>query len=1107
MTDTNPELENQSMGSESSSQDQDSISRQGTEPKKKLKNLRSHKLSKPSTRRAKSQSDHPPVDTSKADFQASSPDSESSINSKEQRRKNLNTSKSNSSSPGLKSARILTRTTSLKPVRILSKIRKASKVSPIPMSSAERATCSSTIKGSKIPDSVEHEHEHEHGESDSKILPVMKVCPYTYCSLHGHRHAPAVPLKQYMSKKRRSMKGQKSTKSKSLSPLEGKHSRDVKEGIHENQRVSTGNSENQKTASNNHGGITSKGKNIEMDGLTGATGGLSDTCKTTTSDAPVESLALKSVLSSDSVDDTLEGQIAANEEKNEDSKPDGRCLQGLPPLEDSDPNCTSDALQETQMEKRKYIRMWHLIHQSVVSSTATKSGTPLHVNGAGAEQVGNANTLLWGKSYDSYQGFSKTSQDMDMEGNDEGRQKMELCQIDAVKLVQEAIDGILLPETGDYSSDDKSINGDIDSEQGPLERNRAEGGDRSIFTPTDSAKDSRSSPDIIWPRADGIITQDEENTVPKVESKFNQRTPSKWSNLKKLILFKRFIKALEKVSTFSPREPRYLPLEPDPKAEKISLRHQSAEERKSAEEWMLDYALRQVVAKLTPARKKRVQMIVQAFETVIPLSENGTNPGLNASVSTHTNPITDSIGSAVQNGEGTGKDKLAETLVGKTPYPETSPVMSELKEASPECWRAKTDVDKPIAQAFDKDGKEEEIDEAILGNGEVKSPLTGQLSAITKSTSQDVEGSTAINSLALSASVCREGQFATSKENTIDSEPDKGLPQTSPQPEDTEPDNDSHVAYKTQMEKQKYMKMWHVIYHHVVSGRAAKVGSQLHLNGANKEEQVDDANTLHGDISGSCQDLSETDKDMVQKSHNAENQKMEISQIDAIKLVEEAIDEVLLPENQDQSSDDQSIASDVTSEQDISETNHDEDVELKISMSSADTIKEFKKINVEKGKVFDSEEKGLKVGDITRLQQEKTEPEVGIKPNQHMSKRWSNLKKVILLKRFIKALDKVKKFNPRKPQYLPLEPDPEAERIDLKHQTLEERKSAEEWMLDYALQQVVTKLTPARKRRVELLVEAFQTVVPQSGIETHLQHNSAISPHRKPIQARDWLLR
>ncbi|KAL2898363.1 Calmodulin binding protein PICBP [Bienertia sinuspersici] len=54
----------------------------------------------------------------------------------------------------------------------------------------------------------------------------------------------------------------------------------------------------------------------------------------------------------------------------------------------------------------------------------------------------------------------------------------------------------------------------------------------------------------------------------------------------------------------------------------------------------------------------------------------------------------------------------------------------------------------------------------------------------------------------------------------------------------------------------------------------------------------------------------------------------------------------------------------------------------------------------------------------------------------------------------------------------------EKQRSGLRHQEMDERRNAEEWMLDHALQKTVNQLTPARKKKVALLVEAFETVVP-----------------------------
>uniref|UniRef100_A0A0D3G717 Calmodulin-binding domain-containing protein n=1 Tax=Oryza barthii TaxID=65489 RepID=A0A0D3G717_9ORYZ len=86
-------------------------------------------------------------------------------------------------------------------------------------------------------------------------------------------------------------------------------------------------------------------------------------------------------------------------------------------------------------------------------------------------------------------------------------------------------------------------------------------------------------------------------------------------------------------------------------------------------------------------------------------------------------------------------------------------------------------------------------------------------------------------------------------------------------------------------------------------------------------------------------------------------------------------------------------------------------------------------------------------------------------------------------------------FNPRAPNFLPLELDPESEKVDLKHQMMDERKNAEEWMIDYALRRAVNNLGPARKKKVELLVQAFETVLPHDEEE-----KKDITPTR-PVQA------
>ncbi|XP_065868472.1 calmodulin binding protein PICBP-like [Euphorbia lathyris] len=99
--------------------------------------------------------------------------------------------------------------------------------------------------------------------------------------------------------------------------------------------------------------------------------------------------------------------------------------------------------------------------------------------------------------------------------------------------------------------------------------------------------------------------------------------------------------------------------------------------------------------------------------------------------------------------------------------------------------------------------------------------------------------------------------------------------------------------------------------------------------------------------------------------------------------------------------------------------------------------------------------------------------------------------------------DEEREFNPKEPNFLPIVPNPAAEKVDLKHQNMDGRKNSEEWMIDYALQQAVTKLAPARKRKVALLVEAFEKVLPIPKYNTHnFRNNTGASPFSpRPIQA------
>lgn len=113
-----------------------------------------------------------------------------------------------------------------------------------------------------------------------------------------------------------------------------------------------------------------------------------------------------------------------------------------------------------------------------------------------------------------------------------------------------------------------------------------------------------------------------------------------------------------------------------------------------------------------------------------------------------------------------------------------------------------------------------------------------------------------------------------------------------------------------------------------------------------------------------------------------------------------------------------------------------------------------------------------------------------------------NLKESTRSKKTEKDIDEDSgEYNLRGPNFLPEVADPDAETVDLKHQTIDERKNAEEWMVDFALQQAVTTLAPARKRKVALLVEAFEKVLPTPKFQSHHRHSSNPFTNATPMQA------
>ncbi|KAK4794597.1 hypothetical protein SAY86_012591 [Trapa natans] len=146
-----------------------------------------------------------------------------------------------------------------------------------------------------------------------------------------------------------------------------------------------------------------------------------------------------------------------------------------------------------------------------------------------------------------------------------------------------------------------------------------------------------------------------------------------------------------------------------------------------------------------------------------------------------------------------------------------------------------------------------------------------------------------------------------------------------------------------------------------------------------------------------------------------------------------------------------------------------------------------------------AEEAHLETNDSTRekLKSKYTRAEINYKQYPDLHKNWIRKNRC---KELNEGEDNLRSFNPREPNYLPIVPDKEAEKVDLRHQMMDERRNSEEWMIDYALRKTVTRLEPARKRKVALLVEAFEKVMPIPKVLPISKWDTRLTSPR-PIQA------
>jgi Plant calmodulin-binding domain len=571
-----------------------------------------------------------------------------------------------------------------------------------------RATCSSTLKDSKFPKALDLNP----GGTESEGTSLVRVCPYTYCSLNGHVHEPMPPLKSFLVSKRKLIKTQQSMKLKGFSPFrkrELKRSKEVSPLFQEvvndfiveiyastKEKIVDQVKTEERTA-----GVCSDSEREEA----------VSTALDLKSDFSVEEMdAMVKLVEYMSCDQEVEAVTEKCsdplvEEIGEENSVgfDENCAKfesfkefDADYMDDADVFSDSGSFSSERTDMgsdRSHDQLFELNGESVVEemdmSISSESDFQNEVTvGITEEESGNCSDsevvserkdneipsqLL--ENIDDQKLDCKVN--LDDEGNNtdsevaSGSREEKLYEIetsdiseheiatrilentskdneeeetkdDKIQEVEES-NSIIELEEEEYHQEETEMSGELDQsnekltntkeQQEDVNETGMEGDSELQAAENLTRKETESDPEIERPDPN---QPKEEAAVAKETSQIDQLCVA-FSEMQiegedysfdptcqqksRLIIARRRLRNGEDeyMREFNPRAPNFLPVEPDPESEKVDLRHQMMDERKNAEEWMLDYALRKAVDQLAPARKKKVELLVAAFETVVPV--------------------------------------------------------------------------------------------------------------------------------------------------------------------------------------------------------------------------------------------------------------------------------------------------------------------------------------------------------------------------------------------------------------------------------------------------------------------------------------------------------
>jgi hypothetical protein len=546
---------------------------------------------------------------------------------------------------------------------------------------SEKPTCSWTLKSVKFPNLLELSP----GGTEAEGTSAIKVCPYTYCSLNGHHHPPLPPLKSFVAGKRRALKVQKSFKLGALSPRKAKVSgkqgskeidsnefgKDFFVEIYAPKSVDAeGLSDGSPRSEIDFEENIEKCSDFEMEFFSEEQRILEDSFSVSAQEESEIEGDRESVEEGDNFSETTDmeweegkffdgGESNSIEDDNEEMiKNRDICVDYVMITEeficiDNEIFSADEVLQDVHEE------------ESACSDAPNESDSETDGQDSSAEDDQEFATRdkieaipeTENKIIDAVQDISiqydisgmhlqsdiYDQADENIYENEKVPETDQSLQIDADNIEN----GYSVLGAGDEQlpADDRDGRLNEVVEQNIPEKDEDHSNKRKI----PSSMDSEEQPN---PKLRKIIIDDNnineaastEGAKPKylyARGSTDKKVPEPSKTLKWKIGRGRFLAEENGDSwKFNPAEPNYLPITPEPTAEKVDLKHQITDDRKNSEEWMLDYALQQAVSKLAPAKKKKVAMLVAAFETVLPVSKFDSSSHLRRAPSfTHCRPI------------------------------------------------------------------------------------------------------------------------------------------------------------------------------------------------------------------------------------------------------------------------------------------------------------------------------------------------------------------------------------------------------------------------------------------------------------------------------------